>query len=129
FLAAQPWRSRLLRGRPVALPPHLTERYLDDCVRAVRTLRPGLPVVGFLPPVHRAAAYGYVHTGRPAGEAAVRRWALRHDVSLVDLPDVIGEHVRGGHGNPDGIHWGFDAHHAVGQALADTVRHLDHTNT
>ncbi|MFC0547633.1 diglucosylglycerate octanoyltransferase [Kutzneria chonburiensis] len=126
YLGAQPWLSRL--GGPVALPAHLTERYLDDCVRAVRTLRPGLPVVGMVPPVHRAAVYGYVHSGRPAGEAAVRRWALRHEVPLLDLPSLIGEHVRGGHGNPDGIHWGFDAHRAVGQAMADTVRHLDPVN-
>ena len=126
YLAAQPWLSRL--GGPVALPAHLTERYLDDCVRAVRALRPGLPVVGMVPPVHRAAVYGYVYSGRPAGEAAVRRWALRHEVPLLDLPSLIGAHVRGGHGNPDGIHWGFDAHRAVGQALADTVRHLDPVN-
>ena len=129
YLAAQPHLSRLLGGRPVALPPHLTERYLGDCVRAVRALRPGLPVVGIVPPVHRASVYGYVHTGRAAGEAAVRRWAQRHEVPLLDLPLLTGEHVRGGHGNPDGIHWGFDAHRAVGQALADTVRHLDHVST
>ncbi|EWM13018.1 LOW QUALITY PROTEIN: hypothetical protein KUTG_03322, partial [Kutzneria sp. 744] len=128
YLAAQPHLARLLGGRPVALPAHLTERYLDDCVRAVRALRPGLPVVGMVPPVHRAAVYGYVHSGRPAGEAAVRRWAGRHGVPLLDLPSLIGAHVRGGHGNPDGIHWGFDAHRAVGQAVADTVRHLDPVN-
>jgi lysophospholipase L1-like esterase len=128
YLTAQPHLARLLGGRPVALPAHLTERYLDDCVRAVRALRPGLPVVGMVPPVHRAAVYGYVHSGRPAGEAAVRRWAQRHEVPLLDLPSLIGAHVRGGHGNPDGIHWGFDAHRAVGQAMADTVRHLDPAN-
>ncbi|GAA3437393.1 diglucosylglycerate octanoyltransferase [Kutzneria kofuensis] len=128
YLAAQPHLSRLLGGRPVALPPHLTERYLDDCVRAVWALRPGLAVVGIVPPVHHAAVYGYVHTGRAAGEAAVRRWARRHEVPLLDLPSLTGDHVRGGHGNPDGIHWGFDAHRAVGQALADTVRHLDPAN-
>jgi lysophospholipase L1-like esterase len=128
YLGAQPHLARLLGGRPVALPAHLTERYLDDCVRAVRALRPGLPVVGIVPPVHRAAVYGYVHSGRPAGEAAVRRWALRHEVPLLDLPSLTGAHVRGGQGNPDGIHWGFDAHRAVGEALADTVRHLDPAN-
>jgi hypothetical protein len=50
-------------------------------------------------------------------------------VPLLDLPSLTGDHVRGGHGNPDGIHWGFDAHRAVGQALADTVRRLDHAST
>ncbi len=129
YLAAQPYLSRLLDGRPVALPPRLTERYLGDCVRAVRALRPGLLVVGFVPPVHRAAVYGYVHTGRAAGEAAVRRWAARHDVPRLDVPARTGDHVRGGHGNPDGIHWGFEAHRAVGQALADMVRPGERVNT
>ena len=59
----------------------------------------------------------------------MRRWARQHDVPLLDLPGLTGDHVRGGHGNPDGIHWGFDAHRAVGQALADMVRHLDHVST
>jgi lysophospholipase L1-like esterase len=73
--------------------------------------------------------YGYVHTGRAAGEAAVRRWAARYDVPLLDVPALTGDHVRGGHGNPDGIHWGFEAHRAVGQALADMVRHGERVNT
>ncbi|MBV9847113.1 MAG: SGNH/GDSL hydrolase family protein, partial [Kutzneria sp.] len=57
YLGLQPLLATVLRGRPVALPPRLTGRYLDDCVRAVRAIRPGLPVVGMLPPVHRSPAY------------------------------------------------------------------------
>ena len=126
YLAVQPYLARL--GRPVALPPHLTERYLDDCVRAVRALRPELPVIGFVPSVHHAAAYSYVHPGHVPGVTAVRRWAGRHDVPLVDLPALIGAHVRGGHGNPDGMHWGFAAHEAVGRAVAELIRHPDRVN-
>jgi diglucosylglycerate octanoyltransferase len=125
YLAAQPWLSRAFRGHPVALPPQVTGRYLDDCVRAVRAIRPGLPVVGMVPGVHRAATYGYVHTGRSAGVAAVRSWADRHAVPLLDLPALVGDHVRGGHGNPDGMHWGFSAHADVGHALAELVRTMD----
>src|SRR3954467_15787167 len=38
YKAAQPALARLLGGYPVALPPHLTVRYLDDSVRAVHAL-------------------------------------------------------------------------------------------
>jgi hypothetical protein len=39
-------------------------------------------------------------------------------VALLDLPALVGDHVLGGHGNPDGMHWGWDAHAAVGAACA-----------
>lgn len=38
------------------------------------------------------------------------------------MPALVGEHVLGGHGNPDGMHWGFAGHRAVGHALAELVR-------
>jgi hypothetical protein len=122
YLAAQPYLARALGGRPVALPPRLTVRYLGDCLRAVRTLRPGLPAVGILPAVHRAAAYGFVHTGHRPAVAAVRRWGRAAGVPLLDLPALVGEHVFAGSGNPDGMHWGWDAHAEVGSALAALVQ-------
>ncbi|MCP2165129.1 diglucosylglycerate octanoyltransferase [Goodfellowiella coeruleoviolacea] len=119
YLAAQPTLARISGGRPVALPPRLTVRYLADCVRAVRAIRPGLPVIGVVPSVHRADAYAQVHTGRAAGERAVRAWAAATPgVTLLDLPELVGDHVRGGHGNPDGMHWGWAAHQRVGEAVA-----------
>jgi hypothetical protein len=32
---------------------------------------------------------------------------------LVDLKAAVAEHVLSGRGNPDGIHWNFEAHQAV----------------
>lgn len=128
YAAAQPVLSRafavLPGGGPVALPPHLTVAYLDRCRAAARALRPGLPVVGVLPPVHRAAEYGGVHRGRPAAEHATRRWAARTAVPLLDLRELVGDHVLGGHGNPDGLHWGWAGHAAVGRACAAALRPL-----
>ena len=49
YLAAQPVLSRALGGRPVALPPALSVRYLRETVHAVRALRPDLPAVAILP--------------------------------------------------------------------------------
>ncbi|SHL38486.1 GDSL-like Lipase/Acylhydrolase family protein [Pseudonocardia thermophila] len=126
YLAAQPWLSRVLAklpgGGPVALPPRLTVEYLDRCRRAVLALRPGLPVVAVRPPPHRAAAYGGVHAGWAPADAAVRAWAGTHGVQLLDLPALVGEHVRSGAGNPDGMHWGWAGHAAVGHALAALLR-------
>jgi diglucosylglycerate octanoyltransferase len=127
YRRAQPGLSRafatLLRGGgPVALPPHLPVRHLELCRKAVLAIRPGIPVVAALPPVHRAADYGAVHAGRPAAERATRRWAGAQGVALLDLRALVGEHVLAGHGNPDGMHWGWPAHAAVGEACADVLR-------
>ncbi|MEU4670879.1 diglucosylglycerate octanoyltransferase [Amycolatopsis sp. NPDC023774] len=118
YLAAQPRLSVVLRGRPAVLPAKLTVHYLDLAVEALRVLRPELPIFGMLPSVHRADAYGRVHTARPAAAAAMAAWGARLDVPLLDLPAVVGDHVLGGAGNPDGMHWGWAGHEAVGTAMA-----------
>ncbi|QFZ17248.1 SGNH/GDSL hydrolase family protein [Saccharothrix syringae] len=122
YRVLQPVLARLLGGYPVALPPHLTVRYLDDSVRAVHALEPGIRVVGMTPSVHSAPAYAGVHTGRAAAERALRGWAGRTGVPLLDVPALVGEHVRSRRGNPDGMHWGWEAHELVGNAMAELVR-------
>lgn len=124
YLAAQPWLAKATGGRPVALPPTLTVRYLDRTLGSIRALRPDLPAVGVLPPVHRATSYGLVHTGRSNAVSAIRAWGARSGVPLLDLAELTGEHVLGGRGNPDGMHWGWEAHDRVGAALADIVAPL-----
>ena len=42
--------------------------------------------------------------------AAITEWAGEHDVPLVDLKAAVAEQIYGGRGNPDGIHWNFEAH-------------------
>jgi diglucosylglycerate octanoyltransferase len=126
YLAAQPWLARafalLPGGGPVALPPALTVRYLELCRRAVTTIRPGIPVVALLPSVHRAAAYGYAHPGRPAAERATAAWASSVGAATLDVPTLVREHVVAGEGNPDGMHWGWCGHRRVGEALAVALR-------
>lgn len=121
YLAAQPWLARATGGWPVALPPALTVRYLDRVVGSIRALRPDLPAVGVLPPVHRASSYGLVHTGRESATRAIRAWGRQAGVPLLDLAAIVGEHVLTGRGNPDGIHWGWEGHELVGKALAAQV--------
>jgi hypothetical protein len=121
YLAAQPWLARVTRGRPTALSVKQSVRYLDATVVAVRALRPDLPVIAILPSVHRARAYGFVHTAREPAERAIRQWAGEAGVSLLDLAAIVGAHVLDGHGNPDGIHWGWPGHDTVGAALAGLI--------
>ncbi len=103
-------------ARP-ALPPHLTAEYLEMTRAAIDFNRPGIPVVAALPSVHIAPTYGMSHRGRPGTVAAITRWAAEHDVPLVDLKAAVGEEVMSGRGNPDGIHWNFEAHQAVADLM------------
>jgi diglucosylglycerate octanoyltransferase len=113
--------ARLPGGGPVALPPRLTVQYLERIRVALQAIRPELPVVAMLPSVHRSAAYGSVHTGRPAAERATREWAAAHGIRVLDVATLVSAHVLGGHGNPDGMHWGWEAHRRVGSTLAELV--------
>jgi hypothetical protein len=122
YLAAQPALSRVLDvlagGRPTVLPPAVTVRYLERCRQAVHGIRPGLPVVAVLPATHRAAGYGQVHSGRLRTAAAIRSWASTAGVPLVDLAELVTPFLDVGDGNPDGMHWGWAAHAAVGLGMA-----------
>ena len=113
--------ARVAGGWPTALSAAETVRHLERCRLAVTTLRPGLPVVALRPAVHRSAAHGGVHPGLARHDAAIRRWAVSHGVTTVPTASLVGEHVLGGHGNPDGIHWGWDAHRMVGEAVGEAV--------
>ncbi|MGB0972116.1 MAG: diglucosylglycerate octanoyltransferase [Mycobacterium sp.] len=111
---AQPRFSPVARA---ALPPHLTAEYLEMTRAAIDFNRPGIPIVASLPSVHRAATYGMAHHGRSGTVAAITRWAAEQGVPLVDLGAAVGEEVMSGRGNPDGIHWNFDAHRSVAELM------------
>ncbi|AOS62463.1 diglucosylglycerate octanoyltransferase [Actinoalloteichus hymeniacidonis] len=117
----QPSLTRAMGGKPVALPPRLTVRYLDECRRAIRALRPELPIIAMVPSVHRADSYARIHTGHAPAEAEIRAWGGRVGIPLLDLPSLVTDHLDSGQGNRDGLHWGWTAHHAVGLALAELV--------
>ena len=96
-----------------ALPPHLTAEYLEMTRNAIDFNRPGIPIVASLPAVHIADTYGKAHHGREGTAKAITEWAEQQDVPLVDQKAAVGEYVMSGRGNPDGIHWNFEAHQAV----------------
>jgi hypothetical protein len=124
-----PWLRRRIRdgyGRiqrrfsslaRASLPPHLSVQYLEETRGALDFNRPGIPVVASLPSVHVAEAYGKAHQGRAATAAAITEWACRQRVPLVDLKAAVGDQVMSGRGNPDGVHWNFEAHEAVAELM------------
>ena len=119
-----PWLRRWVRNgyglSPIAsaaLPPHLSVEYLEQTRGAIDFNRPGIPIVASLPSVHIAETYGKAHQGRAGTAAAITRWAQRYDVPLVDLKAAVAEQVMCGRGNPDGIHWNFEAHRAVADLM------------
>lgn len=121
LLAWSPRVIRLTGGRMRQLPQHVTDRYLSRIVEAVRHLRPGLPIVLLGPSPYDATTYpAYRH--HEAARAAAMKWAAEHAVAYVDPEHLVGPSLRAGHGNPDGMHWSWEAHEEVGIALADALR-------
>ena len=58
-----------------------------------------------------------MRTGRPAAERALRAWSADTGVPLVDLAAAVRSNIFSEDANPDGIHWGWDAHVAVAEAM------------
>ena len=80
--------------------------------------RPGIPMVASLPVGARRRDSTARRTA--AGRAPSRRsphGPTEHDVPLVDLKAAVAEEILAGRGNPDGIHWNFEAHKAVAELM------------
>lgn len=122
YQAVQPGLAAISRGRVRALPQRLTDAYLSRIVAAIRGVRPDVAVVGILPPPHRAPMYAQQLAGLPPAVSAARAWGLREGVPMADLPSVVGPQLLRRVHNPDGIHFGWPTHAAVGGLLADVVR-------
>jgi hypothetical protein len=103
-------------ARP-ALPGHLSAHYLEKTRVAIDFNRPGIPFVASIPSVHIADTYGRSHRWRDDTVTAIAEWGRAHDVPIVDLKAAVADQVMNGHGNPDGIHWNFEAHRAVAELM------------
>ncbi|MFB7717586.1 diglucosylglycerate octanoyltransferase [Nocardia sp. NPDC056100] len=108
-------------GWPVALPPSVSVDYLEQSRNALAGLRPELPMVAVLPSVHQCDAYARHHSGREPMVKAVTKWADTHSIPLVDLGEAVRENVFHGEANLDGIHWGWEGHVAVAQAMVKAL--------
>ncbi len=112
---------RVSGGRMRQLPQEATDRYLARTLSGVRHYRPGIPAVLLTPSPYASAAYPADRPHRPA-VAAARRWAARHGTGLVELDPIVGPALASGTGNPDGLHWSWATHEAVGRAIAAALQ-------
>lgn len=99
------------------LPQSATERYWERIVTAARHWRPGIPIALVGPSAHAAPTYPSHRHHVPAVQAAAR-WCERWGVGFVDVDPWVVPSLRDGSGNPDGLHWAWHVHEAVGNALA-----------
>jgi hypothetical protein len=122
YSAAHPRVLRATDGRGLRqLPQRATDAYLSRCVRGIRLVRPQATVVAIGPAPFAGPYYPVTRTHRPAVEAA-RRWATEEGVPLLDVDPIVGPALARGDHNPDGMHWAWGTHAAVGDALAALLR-------
>jgi hypothetical protein len=121
YRSAAPHVIRGTGGRLPQLSIPATSHYLGRMVGGIRTYRPEVPIVRLLPAPHDAAIYPSQRHHAEA-VAAGRRWCAQWDVAGIDLDPLVGPHLAAGRNNPDGMHWGWEAHADIGAALADALR-------
>jgi len=122
--AYRTWSPNIIRatgGRLRQLPQVATERYWNRIVAAARYWRPGIPIALVGPSAYAAPSYPADRHHRAAVRAAAL-WCQRTDVGFVDVDPWVIPTLRDGSGNPDGLHWAWSVHEAVGRALAVALR-------
>lgn len=117
YRSASPRVISATGGRLPQLSVAATSHYLSRIVQGIRTYRPEVPIVRLLPAPYDASIYPAQRHHRPA-VAEARSWCETHGVTGVDLDPIIGPHLAAGRNNPDGMHWGWQAHAEVGGAIA-----------
>ena len=113
--AATPPLARAVGGPFRTLPQAATDRYLTRIVQGVRLVRPGLPIAVLGPPPWTGPYYPSTR-GHVAAVASARAWAARAGVAYVDVEPLVAPRLSGC--NPDGMHWSWEVHALVGEAVA-----------
>lgn len=122
--AYRTWTPRIIRatsGVMRQLPQSATDRYLTRIVAAVRHWSPQVRIAMVGPSPHRAAAYPS-DRHHVAARRATRRWCGAHDIAYVDVDPWVLPSLHSGSGNPDGLHWSWEVHAALGAALAASLQ-------
>lgn len=112
---AHPWLVRATSARMRYTPASVHEHALRKIVPAVRLFAPAAAVVGVVPPLHDAPYYAHLHPHHAETAARTRRLAMELDLALVDIPILMRPWMD--RLNPDGVHWPFEVHAAVADAL------------
>jgi diglucosylglycerate octanoyltransferase len=120
YLRAHPHIVRALRGRMRVLPQAATDAFLSRCVRGIRLMRPGIPVVAMTPAPWDAPHYP-VNRGHAAARVAALAWADREGVPVLDVETIVAPTLGDGSANPDGMHWSWQVHEQIGLGLARLI--------
>jgi hypothetical protein len=112
--------ARAVHGPFRTLPQAATDRYLTRIVEGVRMMRPGLPIALLSPPPWAGDYYPSTRAHAPA-VAAARALASRMDMAYVDVEPIVGPRLATC--NPDGMHWSWEVHSLVGEAVAASLSH------
>lgn len=118
-----PMAMRVSRGHLRQLPQRATDHYHSRVVQAVRVWRPELPVVLLSPAPSRSHYYPNV-PDHAAAVASAKRWAMSHDAAFINLDPLVGPAMEAGTVNPDGLHWSWEVHAAVGASVAEALAPL-----
>ncbi len=113
--AVTPRLARSVNGPFRMLPQAATDRYLSRIVQGVRYLRPDLPIA-LLGPAPWTGPYYPSSRSHPPAVIAARRWAEREGVAYVDIEGLVAPRLPTC--NPDGMHWSWEVHALVGEAVA-----------
>ena len=116
LLKATPPMVRAVGGPFRTLPQAATDRYLTRIVEGVRMMRPGLPIALLSPPPWRSAYYPSTRAHQPA-LAAAKAWARAQGVAFVDVEPIVSPRLKTI--NPDGMHWSWEVHALVGEAISE----------
>jgi diglucosylglycerate octanoyltransferase len=120
YLTAHPHVVRATAGAVRQLPQSATEHYWTRMLTAVRHHRPDLLLALMGPAPWRSDAYPS-NRHYPASVVAARRYAVAHDLALVEVERVVASMHAEGRGNPDGLHWDWWTHAEVGRAVASAL--------
>jgi len=52
-------------------------------------------------------------------------WAATESVPMLDVEQIVLPSLRDGSANPDGMHWSWPVHRAIGEGLAALVQSSD----
>ncbi len=120
YRTAAPHMIRGTGGRLSQLSIEATSHYLGRMVDGIRAYRPDVPVVRLLPSPYDAAIYPSQRHHMQAVTQG-RRWCEQRGVAAIDLDPLVGPHLAAGRNNPDGMHWGWQTHEAIGASLGEAL--------
>ncbi|MFT6565108.1 MAG: hypothetical protein ACJAY5_001873 [Actinomycetes bacterium] len=88
---------------------------------AARVFNPDIPVVLVAPGIHNSPDYPSDRHHEPALVAA-RQWVTRNGTGLVETDALCLPSLQDGSANPDGIHYSWQTHQLIGDAVAAELR-------